>query len=297
MKKLKIALCVIVFIMALGLTLYPLISNILAEKYQSTAIADYTAAISDIDNSVLEKERQAAEDYNRRIAERAVIWDGPNATLYLNTQAEGYDSILNLNDDGIMGYVSIPVIDVVLPLYHGVDGATLDQGAGHLPGSSLPVGGENTHAIFAAHSGLASQRMFSDLDQLEIGNTFFLYVLGETLAYEVDQITVVEPDDASTLGNMDGGDYVTLITCTPYGVNSHRLLVRGKHVPYTPTEETDPIEDHIAPAPSTWREQYIKGIVLGITILAGLSLLVMAVWYVYCRKHRRRKRYKHEKRW
>ncbi len=294
MKGVKIALCVLAFLFALCLTLYPLASNFLAEKYQSTAMSDYVAAVSDLDDTTRVTAWQQAQDYNRRIANRAVPMDGPDAALYLNTPESGYDELLNLNGDGIMGYIRIPAIDIVLPIYHGVEGETLEAGVGHMPGSSLPVGGNSTHTVLAAHSGLASQRMFSDLEQLQVGDKFYLSILGETLAYEVDQILVVEPEDTTSLGILYGEDHTTLITCTPFGVNSHRLLVRGRQVPFV--QETEELaETAAAAAPSAWRVQYIQSILVGLTILLGGVVVPVLIWRIYrlCRPPRR---YKHEMR-
>ena len=294
MRRLKITACIIAFFAALGLTVYPLVSNWLAERYQSTAITDYTSAVFNMDTGTLTAAKQAADAYNREIASRAVPMDGPDAVAMLNTAVDGYDMLLNLNWDGIMGYVRIPAINIVLPIYHGVDGETLEDGAGHLPGSSLPVGGTGTHTVIAAHSGLASQRMFSDLEQLKEGDTFYIVALGETLAYEVDQIKVVDPDDASDLGVMPDGDYVTLVTCTPFGINTHRLLVRGRRVAAPENVAESAALTETASAPSTWREQYVMGIALGLCILAVTVLVPVLIWQIYRLRHPRRK-YKHER--
>ena len=294
MRRLKIAACIVAFFAALGLTVYPLVSNWLAERYQSTAITEYTSAVSNIDTGVLAAARQAADAYNREIASRAVPMDGPDAVEMLNTAGAGYDALLDLNGDGIMGFVRIPAINIVLPIYHGVDGETLEDGAGHLPGSSLPVGGPGTHAVIAAHSGLASQRMFSDLEQLKEGDLFYFSVLGETLAYAVDQIKVVDPDDASDLGVIAGGDYATLVTCTPFGINTHRLLVRGRRVALPENRSESAAVTEAAATPSTWREQYVMGIALGLCILAVAVLVPLLIWQIYRLRHPRRK-YKHER--
>ena len=293
MSWLKIAVCALVFLLALGITLYPFVSNYLAEKYQSTAMAAYSDAISRMDDTTLMREREAAQQFNRSIG--VISMSGPDAISRLNAARDGYDDLLNVNNNGIMGYIRIPAIDVELPIYHGVENSTLEQGVGHLPGSSLPVGGESTHAVLAAHSGLASQRMFTDLEQLREGDRFYLSVLGETLAYEIDQMLVVEPDDAAALELQPGMDLVTLITCTPYGVNTHRLLVRGKRVPYEPAQE-EVIEAEAAPEPSTWRRQYVKGLALGVGILAGCSAAAVIGWRLYLAKHTRRRYGKHEAR-
>ncbi len=293
MSWLKIAVCALVFLLALGITLYPFVSNYLAEKYQSTAMAAYSDAISRMDDTTLMREREAAQQFNRSIG--VISMSGPDAISRLNAARDGYDDLLNVNNNGIMGYIRIPSIDVELPIYHGVENSTLEQGVGHLPGSSLPVGGESTHAVLAAHSGLASQRMFTDLEQLREGDRFYLSVLGETLAYEIDQILIVEPDDAAALELQPGMDLVTLITCTPYAVNTHRLLVRGKRVPYVPAQESV-MEAEAAPESSTWRRQYVKGLALGVGILAGCSAAAVIGWRLYLAKHTRRRYGKHEAR-
>ena len=293
MSWLKIAVCALVFLLALGITLYPFVSNYLAEKYQSTAMAAYSDAISRMDDTSLMREREAAQQFNRSIG--VISMSGPDAISRLNAARDGYDDLLNVNNNGIMGYIRIPAIDVELPIYHGVENSTLEQGVGHLPGSSLPVGGESTHAVLAAHSGLASQRMFTDLEQLREGDRFYLSVLGETLAYEIDQMLVVEPDDAAALELQPGMDLVTLITCTPYGVNTHRLLVRGKRVPYELAQE-EVVEAEAAPEPSTWRRQYVKGLALGVGIMAGCSAAAVIGWRLYLAKHTRRRYGKHEAR-
>ena len=293
MSWLKIAVCALVFLLALGITLYPFVSNYLAEKYQSTAMAAYSDAISRMDDTTLMREREAAQQFNRSIG--VISMSGPDAISRLNAARDGYDDLLNVNNNGIMGYIRIPAIDVELPIYHGVENSTLEQGVGHLPGSSLPVGGESTHAALAAHSGLASQRMFTDLEQLREGDRFYLSVLGETLAYEIDQMLVVEPDDAAALELQPGMDLVTLITCTPYGVNTHRLLVRGKRVPYELAQE-EVVEAEAAPEPSTWRRQYVKGLALGVGIMAGCSAAAVIGWRLYLAKHTRRRYGKHEAR-
>ena len=191
--------------------------------------------------------------------------------------AESYGELLNLGGDGIMGYVEIPKIHVRLPIYHGTNNSTLELGIGHLLGSSLPIGGENTHTVLTAHSGMASQKMFSDLPQLQIGDVYYLDVLGERLAYQVDQINTVLPHDTTFLGIENGQDQCTLVTCTPFGVNTHRLLVRGSRIPYEEaeiiTEEAAAEEEPV----STWEQEYFKGVLLGLSLvaLAGTVLLVI----------------------
>ena len=208
----------------------------------------------------------------------------------INTALQGYTELLNINGDGIMAYIDIPKLGVYLPVGHGTEAETLDHQIGHVVGTSLPVGGESTHSVLSGHSGLATEKMFSDLDQLTEGDVFLIHVLNETLAYTVDQINVVLPGDTSLLPVVEGKDYVTLITCTPFGVNSHRLLVRGERTEYIlPENSADSPEQTPTPVvASTWTSQYIRG------LLSGTAILVAAVAGCLLWQHTRRKRGRHE---
>lgn len=212
---------ILVFLTGLSLLLYPTFSDYWNSLHQSRAIAGYVSDVADIDNDTYEKLWQSAEEYNAALAESGIRWQ-----LTEEEQAD-YESQLRLSTTDVMGYIEIKKIDCYLPIYHGTDEAVLQVGVGHLEGTSLPVGGESTHCVISGHRGLPSAKLFTDLDQLEVGDTFVLYILDETLTYEVDQIRIVEPDDTSDLEIAEGEDYCTLLTCTPYGVNTHRLLVRG----------------------------------------------------------------------
>ena len=191
-----------------------------------------------------------------------------------------YESQLNIAGDGIMGYVHVPKIGVHLPIYHGTDSDSLERGIGHLLGSSLPIGGADTHSILTAHSGMASQKMFSDLPQLAVGDVFYLNVLGETLAYQVDQINTVLPHDTTYLGIEQDMDICTLVTCTPFGVNTHRLLVRGSRIPYEEAEVIEEVttQEEVA---STWEQQYVKGLVIGLAVVLTLVIIILAVWLIW----------------
>lgn len=223
-KHLSTILLILVFLVGLSLLLYPTLSDYWNSFHQSRAIASYVETVADMGNQEYEAMLAAAEAYNEELAETGVKWKLSDEAL------EEYNSLLNVSDSGIMGYIEIPSINVYLPIYHGTSDAVLQTGVGHLEGSSLPVGGESTHAIISGHRGLPSAKLFTNLDQLTEGDTFQLYVLDETLTYEVDQILIVEPDDLSALTIEEGEDYCTLVTCTPYGVNTHRLLVRGHRI-------------------------------------------------------------------
>ena len=240
---------------ALGLMLYPLIGELVSEKYHSDVETIYTAAIEGTDKTELTAQRQAAEQYNTMLSGTAAITEGGASAPPL-AYAE------QLTVGGVMAYVDIPQIGVYLPVQHGTDADTLERAVGHVVGTSLPVGGSSTHAVLSAHSGMASSKLFSDIDQLKLGDAIFVHVLGDTLAYEVDSINTVVPTDTSLLQIEDGKDYVTLVTCTPFGVNTHRLLVRGHRVPYTPEQEAAAVEEKAAA--SSWTRHYLTGLGIGL---------------------------------
>lgn len=205
--------------------LYPSVSDWWNSMHQSRAIATYQEAVSDNSAEVNQQLWDAAVAYNQ-----ALPHDGSRFTL-TDEERERYEQTLDVTGTGIMGYVEIPKISVSLPIYHGTDATVLQIAIGHIPGSSLPVGGEGTHCVISGHRGLPSARLFTDIDQLREGDVFMLHVLGKTLTYQVDQIRVVLPDELDDLAIDDGLDLCTLVTCTPYGVNTHRLLVRGHRIP------------------------------------------------------------------
>lgn len=180
-----------------------------------------------------------------------------------------------------MGYVVIPKISVNLPIYHGTENDSLDRGIGHLLGSSLPVGGESTHSILSGHSGMASQKMFTDLEQLVVGDVFYLHVLNETLAHQVVEINTVLPYDTSLLGIVPGEDLCTLVTCTPYGVNTHRLLVRGSRIPYDEAKAILESKDMEEPTCSSWEQKYLLGIAWGVLAALGLGLVIFSGVHIY----------------
>ena len=249
-------------VVALGLLLYPLVGELLSEKYHSDVETSYIAAIEDTDDAELTAQREAAVQYNAMLAYATISEGGASAPPLPYTE--------QLTVGGAMAYVDIPQIGVYLPVQHGTGAETLEKSVGHVVGTSLPVGGENTHAVLSAHSGMASSKLFSDIDQLEKGDVFYIHVLGEVLAYEVDAINTVLPTDTSLLQIEDGKDYVTLVTCTPFGVNTHRLLVRGHRVPYTPEQETTAAEEK--PVAYSWTQHYLTGLGIGlgvVTVVGG----------------------------
>ena len=254
-------------VVALGLLLYPLGGELLSEKYHSDVETSYTAAIEDTDDAELTAQRQAAEQYNAMLANATISEGGASAPPLAYAD--------QLTVGGVMAYVDIPQIGVYLPVQHGTGAETLEKSVGHVAGTSLPVGGENTHAVLSAHSGMASSKLFSDIDQLEKGDTFYIHVLGEVLAYEVDAINTVLPTDTSLLQIEAGKDLVTLVTCTPFGINTHRLLVRGHRVPYVPAREAAAAAEK--PAASSWTQHYLTGLGIGlgvVTVVGGGYFLV-----------------------
>ena len=256
---------------ALGLLLYPLISEAVNAKYHSDIETAYTAAIEDSNADELEQQRQAAQQYNAMLSGAATITEG-------GASAPPLAYAQQLTVGGVMAYVDIPKINVYLPVQHGTDADTLERSVGHVVGTSLPVGGSSTHAVLSAHSGLASSKLFSDIDQLAEGDVFYIHVLGDTLAYKVDSINTVLPTDTRLLQIEDGKDYVTLVTCTPFGVNTHRLLVRGHRVPYLPEQEATAAEE--TRAASSWTHHYLTGLAIGlgtVVVAGGAYFLVRRV--------------------
>lgn len=258
-KKKKLILAIGCLAAAVLLMAYPIIGNALEKRYHSDVESEYSEAIAQTDEQELKDARARAEEYNRRLAQ--ALADGTLARWEVQ-----YDELLDIG--GVMGYIEIPKIHVYLPIDHGTDAVTLEHSAGHLLGTSLPVGGETTHAVLSAHSGMATSKLFSDLPALEVGDLFFIHVLGETLAYQVDQINTVLPGETDLLAIREGKDYVTLITCVPFGVNTHRLLVRGTRIAY---EEVPVEEIPVEPVPSIWDHQYLLGIGTGLLILAMIG--------------------------
>ena len=254
-------------VVALGLLLYPLVGELLNEKYHSDVETVYTAAIADIDNAELIAQREAAERYNAMLSGAAITEGGASAPPLPYAE--------QLTVGGVICYIDIPKINVYLPVQHGTGAETLEKSVGHVVGTSLPVGGSSTHAVLSAHSGMASSKLFSDIDQLAVGDTFYIHVLGEVLAYKVDTINTVLPTDTSLLQIEDGKDLVTLVTCTPFGVNTHRLLVRGHRVPYTPEQEATAVAEK--PAASSWTQHYLIGLGIGlgaVAVVGGAYFLV-----------------------
>lgn len=226
MKKSNIStvILILVFFAGLSLLLYPTVSDYWNSFHQTRAIATYEEQVANLNEDAYQKYMDDARRYNERLITKG------NRLNPTQEDLEEYNSLLNATKNGIMGYIEIPNINCLLPIYHGVDETVLQIAIGHIPGTSLPVGGESTHCVISGHRGLPSAKLFTNLDRVVEGDHFILQILGETLTYKVDQILIVEPDEIDALEIEVGKDYCTLITCTPYGINSHRLLVRGHRI-------------------------------------------------------------------
>ena len=262
MRHKWILISFVLFAVAGVLLAYPLVSTIINSKYHSDIETAYTAAIEDSNADELEQQRQAAQQYNAMLSGAATITEG-------GASAPPLAYAQQLTVGGVMAYVDIPKINVYLPVQHGTDADTLERAVGHVVGTSLPVGGSSTHAVLSAHSGMANSKLFSDIDQLAAGDTFYIHVLGEVLAYQVDNIATVLPTDTSLLQIEEGKEFVTLVTCTPFGVNTHRLLVRGHRVPYTPEQEATVAAEK--PAVSSWTRHYLTGLTIGLGVVAAIG--------------------------
>jgi sortase A len=263
-KHFTTILLLLIFLAGLCLLLYPTFSNWWNSFHQSRAIAAYVEAVEDMSQAQREAMLAQAQEYNQKIASQG------NAFVLTEEQEAAYRDTLDVSGTGIMGYIHIPKIGVSLPIYHGTDETVLQVAVGHLSGTSLPVGGESTHTVLSGHRGLPSAKLFTDLDELTVGDTFTLTVLGQTLTYQVDQIRTVEPDDTSELNIESGKDYCTLVTCTPYGVNSHRLLVRGVRVDVA--EELGTVASEAVKIPT-----YLVIPAVGVPLLLVLLALLLVV--------------------
>ena len=287
-RKLSIILISLIFLSGLGIMLYPMISNAYMEYKQNSIIKNYDEVVKEMPKDTINEELEHARDYNKLLIGTAIVTDpfDPEAQKKLELSSN-YFNILNLDKKGLIGHIVIPKINVNLPIYHGTSEEVLQKGVGHLQNTSFPVGGESTHSVLSGHTGLSSAKLFTDLDKLEEGNIFYIKTLGETFAYEVDQIKIVEPHETSDLLIESGKDYVTLVTCTPYGINSHRLLVRGTRIPYTEEVKEEIAKEEKENIGSTWRDEYFKALAVG---LSGLTILVIIFVIVLLVKKKGRKK-------
>ena len=259
-------LLVLVLLLGVGIMAYPTVSDWWNSLHQTRAIVSYAAAVEEVDTSEIDALIEAARAYNATIPQKE------NVFRMTEEELETYRSLLDMTGTGIIGYVEVPSIDVYLPVYHGTDESVLQVAVGHLDWTSLPVGGESTHAVMSGHRGLPRAKLFTDLDKVKIGDTFTITVLNETLAYEVDQIRIVLPVETDDLQIVEGEDYCTLVTCTPYGINTHRLLVRGHRMALEPEEKPVVVTADAVRIPNG-----LSILVVGIPLLF-FFLMVLLMW-------------------
>ena len=272
-KHISTIFIILIFLVGLGFISYPTVSNLWNQAHQSRAIATYSKQVEKLDDSENKKMLKAARKYNKSLLKKSDHWK------LSKKDKKKYESLLDVSGTGIMGYIEIPKIDCSLPIYHGTDEGALQIAIGHLEGSSLPVGGKSTHCVLSGHRGLPSARLFTDLDQMEEGDIFILNILGRKLAYEVDQIRVVLPEEMSDLEIEEGKDLCTLVTCTPYGINTHRLLVRGHRTEY--------VEKKVA---EEKKEVQTKKTDIRLMIAGGAGVLILLIIIIVIVIKRRRKR-------
>ena len=272
-KHISTIFIILIFLVGLGFISYPTVSNLWNQAHQSRAIATYSKQVEKLDDSENKKMLKAARKYNKSLLKKSDHWK------LSKKDKKKYESLLDVSGTGIMGYIEVPKIDCSLPIYHGTDEGALQIAIGHLEGSSLPVGGKSTHCVLSGHRGLPSARLFTDLDQMEEGDIFILNILGRKLAYEVDQIRVVLPEEMSDLEIEEGKDLCTLVTCTPYGINTHRLLVRGHRTEYVEKK----VEEE-------QKEVQTKKTDIRLMIAGGAGILILIIIIIVIVIKRRRKR-------
>ena len=272
-KHISTIFIILIFLVGLGFISYPTVSNLWNQAHQSRAIATYSKQVEKLDDSENKKMLKAARKYNKSLLKKSDHWK------LSKKDKKKYESLLDVSGTGIMGYIEVPKIDCSLPIYHGTDEGALQIAIGHLEGSSLPVGGKSTHCVLSGHRGLPSARLFTDLDQMEEGDIFILNILGRKLAYEVDQINVVLPEEMSDLEIEEGKDLCTLVTCTPYGINTHRLQVRGHRTEY--------VEKKVA---EEKKEVQTNKTDIRLMIAGGAGVLILLIIIIVIVIKRRRKR-------
>ena len=269
MRTIKKIAPVVIMIIGIVLVLYPWISEYMYEFGVQSLVEAYETDNRDMDDSKKEEQLARAREYDEALLMSNIKLTDP---FTLEDQSGGiynYDSILNYNENGVMGFIDIPKIDIYLPIYHGTSSEVLEKGIGHLENTSFPIGGSSTHAVLSGHTGLNSAKLFTDLTAMEVNDEFYIDILGDTLAYKVISVKVVEPDDVSMLGIQEGKDLVTLVTCTPYGINSHRLLVTGERTDYKEKKH----DSYKVSSDTEWMRSYERAIVIGIAFVAAIFII------------------------
>ena len=268
-RKMGTGILILLFLVGLSLVLYPTVSDWWNSMHQSRAISSYTQALENTDTALYEQIRASAQNYNRELPREDSRFE------MTEEEKKVYMQELNLTGNGIMGVLEIPGLDVEMPIYHTTEESVLQGAVGHIEGSSLPVGGVGTHCALSGHRGLPSARLFTDLDKMDTGDVFMMHILDETLTYQVDQVLIVLPHEVEALAIEEEKDYCTLVTCTPYGVNTHRLLVRGQR-----TIDAEDIEEEevfrAKAVESKWMQEYKRDVAISFALfLAGIILLAM----------------------
>ena len=286
-KSMPLIAVLLVFLIGIGLLSYPLISAVVNNIAARQGADEYEVAVEEMDTAEIDKLREGAQEYNDSL-HRVILTDPFDEESYGLIGAH-YTESLNVDGNGLIGYVDIPKIDVYLPIYHGTSIEVLSRAAGHLEHTSLPIGGPGTHCVISAHSAFPTQTFFDYLEDLDYGDTFYLHVLNEVLMYEVDQIKVVLPEDTKDLYIVEGEDYVTLLTCTPYSVNTHRLLVRGKRVPYTPDDGSKKEKMKFTEG-SIYILGYRVTYPVAALVIIGFLLFVGIVVFLLIRMHRKKQK-------
>ena len=277
-EKLLLIISIIFIILGVGIFLYPSISNYLAEKNHIDIIRNYDDLIVKIDEEKINEEKEKAKIYNENLSGDPVHDPFVIGSGY--ALPENYKEVLNVSDDGVMGYVEIPKISVYLPIYHGTSDDVLEKGVGHIQNTSVPIGGNSTHSILTGHTGLPNAELFTRLDELGIDDIFYIHVLGDVLTYKVFETKVILPDKIDELQILNGKDYITLVTCTPYGVNSHRLLVKAERVEYeeySVTKSTTDEEGTDTKKESSSKHYYLTGTQIGIVLLVLILTIVSII--------------------
>lgn len=259
-------LCIIIIIIVLGagvfLTIYPYLYNAYTEKHHSEVMDNYTKAVENISQEDIDSIKKSVGEYNNSLLNESVVLTDPfDPNAFKNHDSDTYANMLNIDGDGIIAIIDVPKINIRLPVYHGTTDEILSESLGHLEGTSLPIGGLGTHCVITGHTGLPNVKLFTDLTELKRGDVFYINVLNETLAYEIDNIAIVEPENTELLAISRERDYVTLLTCYPYGINSHRLLVRGTRIPYEKAVEQEKNMESTGGS-SQWNREYIKTVAI-----------------------------------
>lgn len=270
--KLRKIISIMIVMVGVGTASYPFISNYIYENQARSEVTSFTKKVNDTNKKLIDKELLRADEYNKNLLNSGSVFTDPFDEKK-ETLSKSYNGLLNMNADGMMGYIEIPVISVTLPIYHTSNPDVLEKGAGHLQGSSLPTGGVGTHTVITAHTGLNRAKMFTDLTEMSVGDVFYITVLGKRMAYRVYDIKVIKPENIGILSIKPDKDYATLVTCTPYGINTHRLLVMGERTDIKADSEPTKTKKYI----SRWQSDYIIAVLVGVSAALIFIIVVKVI--------------------